>query len=78
MVLISGSLAPLLYTEPVKLLYGSSAVSSAVLWQHYHIQNLLSSCMVLQWFFGTAIIQNLLSSCMVLQAAVLRWLFGWG
>ncbi len=48
----TGSLAPLPYTEPVKLLYGSSPV----LWHRYHIQNLSSSCMVLHRFFGTATI----------------------
>ncbi len=46
------------YAEPVKLLYGSSVV----LWgglrcyiAPLHIQNLLSSCMILQWFFGGGI-----------------------
>ncbi len=47
----SSSLAPLPYTEPVKLLYGSSAV----LWHRYHIQNLLSSYMVLQRFFSRSL-----------------------
>ncbi len=68
------------YTEPVRLLYGSSAVLQRFfgmtdeLYSTVTIQNLLSSCMVLQRFFGmtdelysTVTIQNLLSSCMVLQ-----------
>ncbi len=49
-LVIKGEPLLVLYTASTKSWYFSG--SSPVLWQRYHIQNLLSSCMVLQQFFS--------------------------